>query len=418
MPQENSRSLDQVDRRIRELESRRNLIISDSERSRLNCQVRDLNQKKALAEPDTGAARNTKGVTLWTPDGLRSIVATQHEHQCAQCKRRFSHDSQETACNEIAGKFYCDVCYETAAEHSHRCPVCGDMWVHSMAPDCVLQDVADCFRHGQQPSPGSRGLTCVAGMDRLKAQLYQDVVLPLRNPEEFRAYRLGIPNGILLFGPPGCGKTYIAHQLAEELDYFYQEVFPSEVGGTYIHETALKVRELFDRAADQAPAILFIDEFEGLVPSRSGLRADQSYTAEEVNEFLKQIESCAAKRILLIAATNEPWRIDAAVQRTGRLDIKAYVGPPDVTARTAMLKFHLCGRPLAAGIDALTLAKTLSGYSASDLKFLVDQAARIALRSRVPINTEHLWEAVNKVPASISTEDEERYKTFGERGAP
>jgi transitional endoplasmic reticulum ATPase len=174
---------------------------------------------------------------------------------------------------------------------------------------------------------------------------------------------------------------------------------------------------LFDKAAQQAPSVLFIDEFEGLVPSRSGLRSDQPYTAEEVNEFLKQIESCAARRILLIAASNEPWRIDPAIQRTGRLDIKVLIGPPDIAARTAMLKFHLHGRPVDAGIDASTFAKALVGYSASDLKFLVDQAARIALRSRIPIKTEHLWEAVKTVPASISIEDEERYNTFRERGA-
>jgi len=228
--------------------------------------------------------------------------------------------------------------------------------------------------------------------------------------------RLTVPNGILLFGPPGCGKTYIARQLAEELGYFYQEVFPSEIGGTYIHQTALRIRDIFASAADRAPSVLFIDEFEGMVPSRAGLSSDNSHRAEEVNEFLKQIESCSAHCILLIAASNEPWRIDSAIQRTGRLDMKFLIGPPDLPARVAMLRFHLKGRPLDPGVDIPTLAERLVGYSASDLSFLVDQAARIALRSRSPISTHHLWKAMNSVPASITKADEERYESFSQRG--
>jgi AAA+ superfamily predicted ATPase len=403
-----------INRQIRDLETRLMHIMSDAERGPLAQQLYDL-QQRVLAERGSNAANPTN--LRFRIDRPHSNELTVHEHECATCGNKYSHDSEETICNEINGNFYCDICYETAAEHSHRCPVCGERWTHYTAPECALQGVAQCFRHGQAANPDARGLGSVAGMNELKAQLFRDVVHPLRNPEEFRPYKLGIPNGILFFGPPGCGKTYIARQLAEELGYFFQEVSPADVGGTYIHETALRTRNLFEDAAKHAPSVLFIDEFEGLVPSRAGLRGDDSHKAEEVNEFLKQIESCARRKVLLIAASNEPWRIDSAIQRTGRLDLKILVGPPDIEARTAMLAFHLHGRLVDPRIDVATLATTLVGYAASDLKFLVDQAARIAMRSHAQISTDHLWQAVKSVPASISSADEERYESFGGRGA-
>jgi AAA+ superfamily predicted ATPase len=399
--------------KIRELESRLNHIMSDSDRVRIIRQIRDLKAVGTSAWQNAGPDSRI----LWTPDGAALPVGSEHEHTCARCGSHFSHESEETLCNEIHGEFYCDICYETAAEHTHGCPVCGEKWKHYGAPNCELEDLAQCFRHGQGNNPDAHGLENVAGMNHLKAQLYENVVAPLRNPEAFQSYGLGIPNGILLFGSPGCGKTHIARQLAEELGYFYQEVSPSDVGGTYIHETAQRTRELFEVAAKHAPSVLFIDEFEGLAPSRGGLRGDQVHTNEEVNELLKQIESCAKRRILLIAASNEPWKIDAAIQRTGRLDLKILVGPPDVRARTAMLRYHLHGRLVDPRIDVATLATTLVGYAASDLKFLVDQAARLAMKSHAQISTEHLWQAVKSVPASISSEDEERYERFKGRGA-
>ena len=373
--------------------------------------------------------------------------ASVHEHTCSKCGMTFRHEAWEC---EPPNHTFCNLCAE---EVMGPMPIWVQRWASARdetpddppaapvrteaaaeAPQICLP-VADASRAPATPAPGpkpppqptakadvvpnptERGLAKVAGMDELKALLYDEVVSALRDPEELKEYGLTIPNGILLFGPPGCGKTYIARQLAEELNYFFKEVFPSEIGSTFIHDTTLKIRETFDTAAEHAPALLFVDEFEAMVPARRALGAHQHHTSEEVSEFLKQLESCAARRIVLIAATNEPWKIDSAVIRTGRLDKLIYVPAPDATARAAMLRFHLYGRRQCAGIDIVSFADTLPGYSASDRKMVVDEAARRARKARQPISEGHLRAAARElVPPSVTARDELRFLAFGQRG--
>ncbi len=269
------------------------------------------------------------------------------------------------------------------------------------------------------PPPSSvtgQGLDKVAGMHVLKELLRREVVAPVRNPEPFRKYGLSIPNGILLYGPPGCGKTYIARQLAEELGHYFVEIIPSELASPFIHGSVIKIRDLFDTAAEHAPAVVFIDEFEALVPSRESLGGHQEYKSSEVNEFLAHLNGCAEKNIFVIAATNQPEKIDAAVRRTGRLDKLIYVGPPDEEARREMLALHLEGRPLTTGLDLGALAKTTEFYSASDLRFLVDEAARYALTRNEEIAYESFRAAMAKVQPSITPKTEARYQSIQQRG--
>src|ERR1700744_2669760 len=174
-------------------------------------------------------------------------------------------------------------------------------------------------------SPAGQGLDKVAGMHALKKLLLDEVVEPVRHPEPYRQYGLSIPNGVLLYGPPGCGKTYIARHLAEELGHYFVEVIPSELASPFIHQSVIRIREMFDLAAEHAPAVVFIDEFEALVPARDDMGGDKKYKSEEVNEFLAHLNKCSERNIFVIAATNQPEKIDAAVRRTGRLDKLIYV---------------------------------------------------------------------------------------------
>jgi AAA+ superfamily predicted ATPase len=265
-------------------------------------------------------------------------------------------------------------------------------------------------------SAEGQGLDKVAGMHALKTLLRREVVAPIRNPEPYRQYRLSIPNGILLYGPPGCGKTYIARQLAEELGHYFVEIIPSELASPYIHQSVVRIRELFDAAAEQAPAVMFIDEFEALVPLRGELGGHQQYKAEEVNEFLAHLNSCSDKKIFVIAASNQPEKIDPAVRRTGRLDKLIYVGPPDAEARREMLVLHLEGRPVAVDLDLGVLAEALEGYSASDIRFLVDEAARDAMRRGQDITHESFRSALARVKPSVTPEIEDQYRSIEQRG--
>ena len=254
----------------------------------------------------------------------------------------------------------------------------------------------------------------VAGMRELKAILERDVIHPLRRPELYKRYGLTLPNGILMYGPPGCGKTHIARALSRAVDYTFKEVGPSDLASIYVHGSQQMIGALFQEAAENAPCILFLDELDAFVPKRGGLDVGYHYSAE-VNEFLVQLNRCADRGILIIGATNRMDSIDPAMLRPGRLDKKVFVGPPDPEARGEVFRLYLHGRPLGSDIDTRHLAMASPWYSYAELEHVVNEAARQALAEGADITQHHLLQALHGNPPALDRDNIKEYQAHGER---
>lgn len=254
------------------------------------------------------------------------------------------------------------------------------------------------------------GFKDVAGMKTIKDMLYHDVILPLQDKSLYEEYKVTVPNGMLLYGPPGCGKTFISQKFAEEIDYHFVQVKPSDLASIYVHGTQEKIGQLFKEAREHAPSIIFIDEVDAVLPNRQG-NLYHSY-ASEVNEFLAQMTECHEQGVFIIAATNCPERIDPAILRTGRMDKVFYVEPPDAQAREEMFRLYIAGRPAEPDIDFKRLAELSENYVSSDIKFMVNEASRNALKERVKISQKHIEEVIQKTDPSVSENQLKRYETF------
>jgi transitional endoplasmic reticulum ATPase len=222
------------------------------------------------------------------------------------------------------------------------------------------------------------GFADVAGMDELKKRLNEEVIDIIKNPEKYKRLRVKIPNGILLYGPPGCGKTYIAEKFAEEVGCNYMYVHCSDVASPYIHGGQEKIAALFDKAREDAPTVLFLDELDAMLADRSKHNNVSEYG--EVNEFLTQLNNCADNHVFVIGATNNPKGIDSAALRSGRLDIKVYVPAPDESERIALFKLYLKDI-VADDVDYELLAQKTDGYVSKDVCSLVNNAARETARA-------------------------------------
>ena len=218
------------------------------------------------------------------------------------------------------------------------------------------------------------GFKAIAGMKELKERLKYDVIDLLENPEEYKKHDIGLPNGMLLYGPPGCGKTFFAERFAEEAGYNFKKVISSDLASIYVHGTQEKIGKLFKEAKKEAPTILYFSELDAMVPSRD--RANTQSESGEVNEFLSQLDNIGESGVFVIGSTNKPEIVDKAVLRAGRLEKKFYVPPPDYEARKEMFKIYLEKRPHDFGLDYDRLARLTENYVSSDIKFLVDEASR------------------------------------------
>lgn len=260
---------------------------------------------------------------------------------------------------------------------------------------------------------GEVGLAAVAGMAALKEMLLNDVILPLRDPERYRRFRVAIPHGILLFGPPGCGKTYIVKRLAEELRYFFVEMRPSSVATPYVHGAVSNIAAVFDEARARAPSIVFIDEIEALLPKREELSGSADIKKEEINEFLLHLNNAGDQGVLVVGATNRPHMIDTAILRAGRMDKRIFVPPPDFEARDELFQHCLRGRPAAEKIDFETLARLTENYVSADIELIVTEAARAAIKTNSELIDQALLEdAIARMGPSVSAEEISSYLGF------
>lgn len=258
-----------------------------------------------------------------------------------------------------------------------------------------------------------RGFDAVAGMDELKEMLLRDVIMAMKDREGYESYGIPIPNGMLLYGPPGCGKTFIAEKFAEEVGLNFRSIKPSDLASIYVHGTQEKIGELFKEAREKAPTILFFDELDALLPNRDN-NLGHSYAAE-VNEFLVQMGNCSKDGVFMIGATNRPDLIDPAVLRTGRMDKIIYIPPPDHEARKALFRLHLEGRPVDEDIDLVALAGETEGRVASDIAFMANEAARDAYTEKVPIAQRHLKKVIQQSRASVTAQQLDKYAEMKKR---
>lgn len=238
------------------------------------------------------------------------------------------------------------------------------------------------------------GFEDVGGMDHVKEQIRLKIIHPLKHPEVYKAYGKKIGGGILMYGPPGCGKTHLARATAGEVKSGFMSIGIHDVLDMWLGNSEKQMHALFDNARRKTPCVLFFDEVDALGASRTDMRA--SAGRHLINQFLSELDGVSASNegLLVLAATNAPWHLDAAFRRPGRFDRVIFVPPPDAAARAATLKLLLSGKPVD-DIDHAHVAKKTEHYSGADLKAVVD----VAIEAK-------LGEAIKRgVPSPLSTND-------------
>jgi AAA+ superfamily predicted ATPase len=253
----------------------------------------------------------------------------------------------------------------------------------AVAGDAGIEEANDAF------DAEHSGLTLadVAGMTEVKQRLEAAFLAPMRNPDLRRLYGKSLRGGLLLYGPPGCGKTFIARAVAGELGAKFIAVSFADIIDMFVGQSERNIHELFDIARRNAPCVLFLDEVDAIGQKRSQLRHTPMRSA--VNQLLLELDDVTGNNnegVFLLAATNHPWDVDSALRRPGRFDRTLLVLPPDAPAREGVFRLHLRDRPVA-GIDLSKLASQTDGYSGADIAHICESAAEIALMDSVRLGS-------------------------------
>lgn len=240
----------------------------------------------------------------------------------------------------------------------------------------------------------------VGGLEDIKNQIYKKIILPFKKPSIFEKFKKKAGGGVLMYGPPGCGKTMLARATAGECKAKFYNIEIADVLDMYIGEAEKRLHDIFERARQTTPSILFFDEIEAIAGKRN--QSSTHNGAQLVSQFLAEMDGFAQKNegVLVLGATNTPWHIDAAFRRPGRFDRVIFIAPPDFEARSYILKVLLDERPTEENLNISYLAKKTSGFSGADLKDLVDTACDYAIEDslntsqEIPISDKHLEQAL------------------------
>ncbi|MDD6101222.1 MAG: ATP-binding protein [bacterium] len=275
-----------------------------------------------------------------------------------------------------------------------------------------------------KPAKKGNGFADIAGMQALK-QFITDSFINVLNHREC-ANRYGIqPPSMLFYGPSGCGKSFFAEKMAEEVHIHYMKIVPDDLAYTWIHGTQQKIGEIFREAAKNAPTLLFFDEFDAMVPQRSGDEANEHLNGE-VNEFLCMLNNATERGIYVMAATNHPERIDKALLRTGRIDELIYIDIPDLEARESLFSLCLSKLPVETDINYQRLANLTDGYTCSDISYIVKSAARKMFNATIRSETERLCpitqalleEIISTKQSSVNRKDLRAYERIRNEFSP
>ncbi|MEI2456021.1 ATP-binding protein [Lysobacter firmicutimachus] len=251
-----------------------------------------------------------------------------------------------------------------------------------------------------QPAQERIAFADVGGLDEVKQQIRRRIITPFLKPSLFERFKRRSGGGILLYGPPGCGKTLLARATAGECGARFYNVAITDVLDMYIGESERKLHAIFEQARRTAPSVVFFDEVEAIGGKRQHSR--EAGSAKLVSQFLTELDGFGQNNqgVLILGATNVPWAVDSAFRRPGRFDRVLFVPPPDEPARRAILDLLLRDRPLDGAIDSAELARLSSGHSGADLRHLVESAIDEAIDDsidqgrEVPLSMAHLRAAL------------------------
>lgn len=234
-----------------------------------------------------------------------------------------------------------------------------------------------------QPAGEKVTFANVGGLAAVKKTIHRKIILPFQKPGLFQRFRKQAGGGILLYGPPGCGKTLLARATAGEVDAAFYSVSIADVLDMYIGESERKLHAIFQKARQDAPAVLFFDEIEALGGKRQHTR--EATSSKLVSQFLSEMDGFAKNNhgVLILGATNVPWAVDSAFRRPGRFDRIVFIPPPDEPARIAILELLLRDRPIGPDVDPKFLAARTSGFSGADLRELVESAVDEAIEESI-----------------------------------